>query len=270
MRRGLAMGLALGLMAQPAQALESTLRLGMPYFLDPGVGGLFPAGQRVGGGAEWSLAGPWSVSLDTSLLHQAWGETRYTLSLTPVLFRYRQSFWDGSHAPFVSLGAGGAAMTLAGGSMGFRVGMGPALAAGVGMPLPGGMLAQVELQQGAIQSIHYLGLAFSLGLRLGSLTPSRMRTSGPPVAHKPPLPQGRFLQVGKVSEIQGDRLRFAIDDLPYGVRPGDTLLVYYQDDLPIKVAKIRVESLDPSGRMATGVVLAATEAIRRGYLLATF
>ena len=282
MRRGCAMGLAGLVLAAPAHAMEATYRLGVPFFVDPGVGGLFPDGQRLGGGAEWTLSGPWSLSLDAHWLHQDWGSTRYHLALTPLLFRHRIRLGSEADAPFVTLGLGGAAMALLGGGEPLKVGVGPAFAAGVGLPLGRTMLAQLELQQGAIHSIHYLGVGLSLGMRVGVPEPSRMKTSQPQsrargvppsqlprVAMKPPLPQGQFLKVGQVADIQGNQVRFAIDDLPYRVQPGDVLLVYYQDRLPIKVAKIRVEAVDADGRTASGNVLAATEAIRRGYLLGT-
>lgn len=282
MRRGIALGLAGLLLAAPAHAMEATYRLGVPYFVDPGLGGLFPGGQRLGGGAEWNVSGPWSVSLDAHWLHQDWGTTRYHLALTPVLFRHRLSLGGGADSPFVSVGLGGAAMALLGGGEPLRVGVGPAFAAGVGLPLGRTMLAQLELQQGAINAIHYVGVGLTLGMRVGVPEPSRMKTSQPQsrargvppsqlprVAMKPPLPQGQFLKVGQVSEVQGKRVRLAIDDLPYRVQPGDVLLVYYQDRLPIKVAKIRVEAVDADGRGASGNVLAATEAIQRGYLLGT-
>lgn len=271
MRRGCAMGLAGLVLAAPAHAMEATYRLGVPIYVDPGVGGLFPGGQRLGGGAEFTVSGPWSLSLDAHWLHQDWGTTRYHLALTPLLLRHRLSLGGGSDGPFVTLGVGGAAMALLGGGEPLRVGMGPAFAAGVGFPLGRTMIAQLELQQGAINAIHYLGFGLNLGMRVGTPEDSRMRTSTPRprIAMKPPLPQGQFLKVGRVSDVQGKRVRFAIDDLPYRVRPGDILLVYYQDRLPIKVAKIRVEAVDADGRTASGDVMAATEAIRRGYLLGT-
>lgn len=296
MRQGLAMGLAMGLawslLATPSHALETTYRLGVPYFMDPGVGGLFPGGQRLGGGAEWTLSGPWSLSLDTHWLHQDWGATRYTLSLTPLLFRHRLMLGQGSDSPFLTFGLGGAAMALMGGGESLRVGLGPAFAAGIGLPMGQSWLAQLELQQGAINAIHYVGFGLSLGMRVGGAPPSRMRTSEPKHAYKPPrpspkaaavqpssamasralkppLPQGQLLKVGKVAEVRGDRVTFSVDDLPYRVQPGDVLVIYYQDGLPIKVAKVRVETVSPDGRAASGNVLAATEAIRRGYFLGT-
>lgn len=292
MRPGLALGLAGILLAAPAHAQETTYRLGVPYFVDPGVGGLFPAGQRLGGGAEWSVSGPWSLSLDTHWLHQDWGATRYTLSITPLLFRHRLALAQGPDSPFVTLGLGGAAMALMGGGERLRIGLGPAFAAGIGLPIGRSWLAQLELQQGAIHAIHYLGFGLSLGMRVGAAPPTRMRTSEPersgklprsapeaatvppsrampPVTLKPPLPRGQLLKVGKVADIRGERVEFSIDDLPYRVQAGDVLVIYYQDGMPIKVAKIRVETVEPDGRKAVGNVLAATEAIRRGYFLGT-
>lgn len=273
MRRGLALGLAALLFPLPSHAQEATYRLGLPYFVDPSVGGLFPDGQRLGAGAEWTLSGPWSVSLDAHWLHQDWGTSRYMLALTPLLLRHRLVMGSEPDAPFLSLGVGGAAMALFGDG-GMRGGLGPAFAAGLGLPFGRSFLAQLEVQQGAIHAIHYLGLGLSLGMRVGN-APRRMRTSEPhrlaryPAALKPPLPRGQLLRVGQVSAISGDRIRFAIDDLPYRVQPGDVLVIYYPDRIPIKVAKIRVETVEPDGRAASGNVLAATEAIRRGYLLGT-
>jgi hypothetical protein len=231
--------------------------------------------------------------LDTHWLHQDWGSTQYTLSLTPLLFRHRLMLAQGADSPYLTFGLGGAAMTLMGGAEPLRVGLGPAFAAGIGLPMGPRWRAQVELQQGAINAIHYLGLGLSLGMRVVTEPASRMRTSAPQHADKPPrtapaaalsqppsarasrplkppLPQGQRLKVGKVAEVRGDRVTFSLDDLAYRVRPGDVLVIYYQDGLPIKVAKIRVETLSPDGRAAAGTVLAATEAIRRGYLLGTF
>ncbi len=264
MRRGLAGALAGVLWATPGHALEATFRLGVPYFVDPGVGGLFPGGQRLGGGAEWRVSGPWSLSLDSHWLHQDWGTTRYTLSLTPLLLRHRLPLGQAVDAPYVTVGLGGAAMTLFGGDEGFRIGLGPAFAAGLGLPLGKFMFAQLELQQGAIQSIRYVGFGLSLGMRLGA-PPAAV----PMQAAKPPLPRGQLLRLGTVSQVEGGRIHLALDDLPYQLQPGDILVVYYQDRLPIKVAKVRIASVDSDGRTATGTLLAATEAIRRGYLLGT-
>lgn len=170
-------------------------------------------------------------------------------------------------------------MALMGGGERLRVGVGPAFAAGIGLPIGRSWLAQMELQQGAI---HYVGFGLSLGMRtseperIGKLPrpapkaatvpPSRAM---PPVALKPPLPRGQLLKVGKVADIRGERIDFSLDDLPYRVQAGAVLVIYYQDGMPIKVAKIRVETVDPDGRKAVGNVLAATEAIRRGYFLGT-
>lgn len=273
MRRGLVGVLAGVLLATPGHALEATYRLGVPYYVDPGVGGLFPGGQRLGGGAEFTLSGPWSVSLDAHWLHQDWGSTRYSLALTPLLLRHRLTLGGDPEGPFITLGMGGAAMALLGGGEPLKVGLGPAFAAGIGLPLGRTMLAQLELQQGAIHTIHYLGLGLSLGMRLGVPEPSRMKTSKPQsqarLPLKPPLPRGQLLKVGQVAQVQGSRVRLALDDLPYRVQAGDVLVIYYHDRMPIKVAKIRVETVEADGRGALGDVLAATEAIQRGYLLGT-
>jgi len=283
MRRGLVGVLAGVLLATPGHTMEATYRLGVPYFVDPGVGGLFPGGQRLGGGAEFTLSGPWSLSLDALWLHQDWGSTRYNLALTPLLFRHRLVLGHGDDAPFVSLGMGGAAMALLGGGEPLKVGVGPAFAAGIGLPLGRTLLAQLELQQGAIHSIHYVGFGLSLGMRVGVPEPSRLKTSQPqpktqvaktapqpPLAAKPPLPQGQLLKVGQIVQVTGTRVQVSLDDLPYRVQPGDVLVIYYPDRVPIKVAKIRLVTVEPDGRAASGDVLAATEAIRRGYLLGTF
>jgi hypothetical protein len=155
-------------------------------------------------------------------------------------------------------------MALFGGDEAFRIGLGPAFAAGLGLPLGKTMVAQLELQQGAIHAIHYVGFGVSLGMRLGAI-----RAPEPPQASLPPLPRGQLVRLGTVSRVEGGRVHLALDDLPYRLQPGDILVVYYQDRLPIKVAKIRVASVTPDGRVATGTLLAATEAIRRGYLLGT-
>ncbi len=286
MRPALAMGLVGILLTPPAHARETTYRLGVPYFMDPGVGGLFPSGQRLGAGAEWNVAGPWSVSLESHWLHQDWGKVRYTLSLTPLLVRHRLAMGSHADAPYLTLGIGGAAMALLGDGDGLRVGLGPAFAAGIALPMGKSLLAQLELQQGAINAIHYMGIGFSLGMRVGTPPATRMITSQPqshgigrratpppaapaPLALKPPLPQGQLIKVGQVSQVQGDRVTFAIDDLPYRVQSGDVLVIYYTDRLPIKVAKIRVDSLDPQGRTATGTLIASTEPVKRGYYLGT-
>lgn len=250
----------------PALAAPSvTVRVAAPTFLGGPVGALFPDGPRLGGAAELGLAPGWSLSLEGTYLRKDWGSVAYGLAITPLMLRQEVALGSDelNWVPFVSWGAGAAAMTLMGSAAGLRMGIGPTAAAGFGFRIARRYSLRVEAQGGWLHDIRYLGLSLSLGLS-GALPERRQ-----PAFKKPPFPEGLFTKVGAVKAHAGEQVEFALDELPYRVRTGDTLVVYYRAGVPIKIAKLRVTRVSADGRMAEGRVTASTEAIRRGYFVGT-
>lgn len=250
----------------PVQAApELTVRLTTPAYLSGPVGALFPDGARLGAAAELGLGQGWSLALEGTYLRKDWGTAAYGLAITPLLLRREIPLGPGPGAwrPFLSLGAGPTAMTLFGPLAAPRTGLGGAGALGLGLRFGHGYSLRLEGVGGLVHEIRYWGLGLSLGWSgaLHGVTPA--------VLEKPPLPAGVFTRVGSVSHQAGEVVRLALDDLPYRVRPGDTLVVYYQAGTPVKIAKLRITRVLEGGRAAQGRVVARTEAIRRGYLVGT-
>lgn len=286
-RRGLLLAALAACWASSRPALADptiVYRLGVPVFLDDSVGRLFPDGPRLGAGADVRLHDDWSLGMSAMLLYQDWGTSAYTLALAPILVRHATMLAPASAPvrPYLSLGAGGALMTLVGGNPGLQVGVGPALEVGTGVRLDGllGMPADLmlALQQGAVNQVHYLGLALSLGMGFGPGAAGKgpalpmieakpmpvVPAIVPPVPVVPspaPPPQPSGLQhVGTVLQLSGDEVRFSSDRTD--LRPGATLIIYYLDGGPVKIAKLRL--IRQEGGQAWGQVLVSTDAIRNG------
>lgn len=266
--RGMLPVLLAGLVALPAEAAPSlTVRLSAPAYLSGSVGRLFPDGARFGGAAELSLHPGWSLSLEGTFLRKEWGSAAYGLAIVPLMLRQEIPVGPPGAAwmPFLSWGAGASAMTLFGGPGGPQAGLGPTGALGFGYRIHETYSLRMEAQGGLLHDIRYL----ALGLSLGVSTRLPDRAAAPPSFEKPPLPEGLFTKVGSVIERSGDMVYVAVDDLPYRVRPGDTLVVYYRAGGPIKIAKLRVTRVSANGRTAEGRITASTESIRRGYFVGT-
>lgn len=284
MRRVVAAVLGCLMGARGMQANAVTLQLSAPRFVDNSVGRLFADGERFGARAELPLRGDWSLSVEGLFLHKDWGTANYALAMTPVMVRHQTPLASKNAPvwPYLSVGAGCTAMTLFGMPQGILSGLGPAFSSGVGLDFAKQYRLELETQFGQVNAVRYLGVALGLGMTFGGTQPpSRMITSvrleraarpvAPPVRvrEKPPLPQGRFMRIGMVASTHGNAFVLSLDELPYRVEPGDTLLVYYLAGLPVKVAKIRITEVDPSGKRAEAETIARTEAVQRGYLVGT-
>lgn len=262
---GLLSVLVTGLLALSAQAAPSvTVRVSAPAYLSGPVGRLFPDGTRVGGAAELGLAPGWSLSLEGTYLRKDWGGATYGLAIVPVMLRQEIPVGPpgATWMPFLSWGAGASVMSLFGGS-GLQAGLGPTGAMGFGYRIAETYSLRLELAGGLLHDIRYLGLGLSLGLS------ARLPEHTSPTFEKPPLPEGLFTKVGSVVERAGDTVQLSLDELPYRVRPGDTLVIYYRAGVPIKIAKLRITQVSANGRTAAGRVTASTETIRRGYFVGT-
>jgi hypothetical protein len=259
----------------PAMPFDN-VRLGLTQFQNRQVTRLFD-GPGVSLGLDVPLGAGLAVAFDSTNIRQDFDAAHYWLSVNPVLVRYRLALNEGRPIrPFVTLGGGLAGMGLFGDGPQPRLGLGPAASGGLGLAWNNTLALELGAQAGQVSQIPYWGWQLRVGTGFGALDSLSRWLPQAPAAHvkpaaptaptaalpAPPRVSARSLS-GQVLEVTGDRVVVGYDQAPSeGV--GEDLLVYYQDGIVVKVAKVRVETLTADGR-AIARVLDSTEPIRKGY-----
>lgn len=243
----------------PPESPLDNFRLGLGFFQDPGTTALM-GGQAAAFGFDLPVGHGLAFSLDTYAMYRDYGAVSYFMSVNPVLFKYRLGLPSplAALAPFTTLGAGVSLMGLMGGEAGAgKVGLGLAGSGGVGTVIHDLVTLELGVNAGQVANIGYYGWQLRLGTTfksLGNLNWLAARPSAQPAAH--PLR-------GKVREVAGNRLVLSLEAAG-PARPGDEVLVYYHEDVTVKVARARLVSLRPEGT-AIAEVLVATEPVKPGY-----
>lgn len=246
----------------PAPSLMDNFRLGMGFFQDPGTSTLFGSGNAAAFGFDYPIGRGLAISLDTFNLFKDYGAVSYFLSINPVQLRYRLGLPSPAPflTPFATAGAGVSLMGLVGGQAGNgQFGLGLAASGGVGTMINDALTLELGVNGGRVAQIGYYGWQLRLGTTFQSLGNLNWLNRGKAaVARVAPRPIA-----GLVRDVAGNRL---VLDLEAGTarQPGDEVLVYYKEEIEVKVARARIMSVEPSGE-AIAEVLVATETIKPGY-----
>lgn len=245
----------------PPESPLDNFRLGMGFFNDPGTSALV-GGQAAAFGFDWPLGHGLAVGLDTYNMYRSYGDTSYFMSVNPVQLKYRLGLPAPAPAlaPFLTAGTGLSLMGLVGGQAGSgQVGLGLAGSGGVGAVVNETLTLELGAHGGQVASIGYYGWQLRLGTTFKSLGNLHWLTGRPQVAAGT---AARPL-AGKVQQVAGNRLVLDLEAAGPS-RPGDEVLVYYQDEFVVKVARARLVSVERGGT-AIAEVMVATEPVKPGY-----
>jgi hypothetical protein len=248
----------------PGPSLFDNFRLGMASFQDRATSALFGGGNAAAFGFDYPIGGGLAIGVDSFNLYKDYGTVNYLLSINPVQLRYRlglptpASFLE----PFATAGAGLSLMGLMGGPSGSgQFGMGPAASGGIGMSIHDAFTVELGVNGGKVAQIGYYGWQLRAGTTFQSLGDLKWLGLGKPaVARVAPRPAALS---GLVRDVAGNRL---VLTLAPGTahRPGDEVLVYYKEDIEVKVARAKLVTVEPNGGAIAEVVV-ATEAVKPGY-----